>query len=88
MATFMSRLKRFDVYREVPSDLTEPTAAGGALSVVALATMALLFLSELASFLTTETTNTMFVDPSTDGPDSRITINMDITMHALPCSSQ
>ncbi|XXQ31370.1 Endoplasmic reticulum vesicle transporter C-terminal domain-containing protein [Plasmodiophora brassicae] len=86
MATFMSRLKRFDVYREVPSDLTEPTAAGGALSVVALATMALLFLSELASFLTTETTNTMFVDPSTDGPDSRITINMDITMHALPCS--
>eukprot|EP00474_Spongospora_subterranea_P001139 CRZ01597.1 hypothetical protein [Spongospora subterranea] len=84
--SFIRGLKRFDVYREVPSDLTEPTVAGASISIFAFVIIGILFLSEFFSFLSTETVNTMFVDPSPDGHQMTLAVNMDISMLALPCS--
>lgn len=84
----MSQLKSFDVYREIPSDLTEPTVAGATASVTAIILMSLLFVSELSTFLSTETATSMYVDPETDAYEttSRMTINLDIVLPSMPCS--
>lgn len=42
-----SRLKSLDIYRKLPSDLTEPTMAGALVSIVSTICIALLFLTEL-----------------------------------------
>lgn len=103
--SFIKNLKRFDVYREIPADLTgelsqviaflsinlffvEPTVAGASLSIFAIVSIVVLFLSEFVSFLSMETVNTMFVDPESEGQQSSLPINMDISMLALPCSSR
>lgn len=50
--------------------------------------MLFLFLSEMSEFLSTQTVTTMFVNPESDAHQlsSRLTINIDIVMPALPCS--
>ncbi len=41
-----SKLKSFDIYRKLPSDLTEPTLSGALVSIVSTVIMLLLFISE------------------------------------------
>lgn len=50
--------------------------------------MLFLFLSEMSAFLSTQTVTNMFVNPDSDAHQlaSRLTINIDIVMPALPCS--
>ena len=42
----VNRLKSFDVYRKLPSDLTEPTTSGAIVSVLSTIIMIILFISE------------------------------------------
>lgn len=77
------KLMRLDVYRKLPQDLTESTVSGALVSVVAVALMGLLFLSELNSFLTVTTTSEMFVDINRGG--ELLTINIDLTFTKFPC---
>lgn len=48
----LGRLRGLDVYGGIPVELSEPTSAGGLLSISALLLLSLLFLSELSSYLT------------------------------------
>ena len=43
-------LKKFDIYKKLPSDLTEPTLSGAIISIVAASIMLILFLSELHKY--------------------------------------
>ena len=45
---------RFDIYRKVPKDLTQPTLTGACISLCSVAFMTYLFLSELAAFIIPE----------------------------------
>ena len=45
---------RFDIYRKVPKDLTQPTYIGACISVSSMALIAFLFTSELIAFLSPE----------------------------------
>jgi hypothetical protein len=65
--TVVANIKKLDVYRKLPSDLTEPTAAGAIVSVIASIVMALLFISELTAFMSVSTTSEMFVDINRGG---------------------
>lgn len=42
-----ARLRRLDIYRKLPSDLTEPTMAGALISLISTVIIGLLFFTEL-----------------------------------------
>lgn len=81
--TVKEKLKKLDVYRKVPADLTEPTLSGAIVSIVAASFMVLLFFSELSEFLRVTTQSEMFVDVNRGG--EKLTINIDLTFPRFPC---
>ncbi|CAG9317000.1 unnamed protein product [Blepharisma stoltei] len=81
--TVKSKLKRFDVYRKLPHDLTEPTLSGAFVSIIACAFMTLLFLTELAEYLKVNTNTEMFVDINRGG--EKLVININLTFPKYPC---
>ena len=81
--TVKSKLKKFDVYRKLPQDLTEPTISGAMVSIVACSFMLLLFLSELNTYLTVSTSTEMFVDINRGG--EKLVINIDVVFPKYPC---
>jgi len=62
--TVQSKLKSFDVYRKLPSELTEPTMSGAMVSILSAVIMAVLFVTELSEYLTITESSEMFVDVS------------------------
>eukprot|EP00904_Undaria_pinnatifida_P013499 jgi/Undpi1/927/HiC_scaffold_10.g04391.m1 len=78
----MPTIKTFDFYRKIPLDLTETTLQGAVMSGCALFCMLILFLCELRAFLTPEVYSTVAIDSN---QDSKLRINFNITMLALPC---
>jgi hypothetical protein len=81
--TVKSKLKKFDVYRKLPQDLTEPTVSGALVSIVACSFMLLLFLSELNTYLAISTSTEMFVDINRGG--EKLIINIDVIFPRYPC---
>lgn len=81
--TVKSKLKKFDVYRKLPQDLTEPTISGAMVSIVACSFMLVLFLSELNTYLTVSTSTEMFVDINRGG--EKLLINIDVVFSRYPC---
>lgn len=62
-----SKLKNFDMYRKLPSDLTEPTLSGAIVSLLSTIIMLVLFISEFNGYLTIEENSEMFVDIAQGG---------------------
>jgi hypothetical protein len=42
-----SKLRKLDIYRKLPSDLTEPTKAGATISLLSTIVIIVLFITEL-----------------------------------------
>lgn len=84
----MSFIRRFDLYREVQSDFTKSTTTGAVVSLVSLLVMSALFLSEFLSYRAVRQESTMLVDAPVDTQDEHamLQINMNITVHKLPCA--
>lgn len=76
------RLREMDFYRRVPRDLTEPTLAGGTLSVVAAACMAALLLLQVMSAMRTFATYQVVVDTS---EDASMTVHFNLTFPKVSC---
>jgi hypothetical protein len=57
-----SKLRAVDLYRKLPSELTEPTLSGALISIISTSIIILLIISEFASFMSTRETSEMFVD--------------------------
>lgn len=82
-----SQLKKFDVYRDVPKDLTEQTVIGAIVSLLCGIIVVYLFCSEFLAFLTIETTSEMYVDPDIDHHNhATIMIRMNFTVPRMPCA--
>lgn len=79
----MVNLKRIDFYRRVPVDLTEPTAPGAIISIVAGVFMTALFVGEVWSYVSPPQRTDMFVAQDQDG--SKLKVNFDMSFHKLPC---
>ena len=77
-------MRRMDLYRRVPVDLTEPTAPGAIISIVAVILMVLLFLGEVRSYVTPPSRSDMFV-ASDEGHGSKLRVNYNFTFYKLPC---
>ncbi|XP_031563527.1 endoplasmic reticulum-Golgi intermediate compartment protein 1-like [Actinia tenebrosa] len=77
-------VRRFDIYRKVPKDLTEPTYTGAVISILSCVFMSFLFLSEFYSFVTTEIASELFVDnPSPKNEHLPVVLNL--TLPRMRC---
>jgi len=79
----MRAIKRFDLYRKVPRDLTEPTLSGAAVSCCTVTLALYLFSAEFFVFVQRRWESEMFIAESTT--EEKLQINLDITLPALPC---
>lgn len=75
-------LRRFDVYSKVHDDYRVKTQSGGLISLVALLTMSVLFLSELDNYLTVEVVDHIMVDTRLN---EKLAIGLNITFAHLRC---
>ncbi|XP_035706942.1 endoplasmic reticulum-Golgi intermediate compartment protein 1 [Folsomia candida] len=79
-------LRRLDIYRKVPKDLTQPTLAGAIISIACVVVIFVLFCSELAGFLRVEIISQVYVDnPTTAETTDRIPVSIDIELPNLKC---
>jgi len=58
----MISLRKYDFYKKLPSELTEPTLSGAIISIVAATIMFILFISELNGYFYIEESSEMFID--------------------------
>jgi len=78
----LRRLKKLDIYRKVPRDLTEGSAAGGMLTAVAIVLLFVLTIAELRSLAQIHDETELVVDRSEDGA---FRINLNLTVLGLSC---
>lgn len=79
----MKAVKRFDLYRKVPRDLTEPTLSGATVSCLTVTFAIYLFFSELTVFMRRSWESEMFIDESKT--EEKLQININVTLPAMPC---
>uniref|UniRef100_A0A674H3A2 Endoplasmic reticulum-Golgi intermediate compartment protein n=1 Tax=Taeniopygia guttata TaxID=59729 RepID=A0A674H3A2_TAEGU len=77
--------RRFDIYRKVPKDLTQPTYTGAIISVCCCLFILFLFLSELTGFIATEIVNELYVDDPDKDSGGKIEVNLNISLPNLHC---
>ncbi|XP_074987441.1 endoplasmic reticulum-Golgi intermediate compartment protein 1 isoform X2 [Caretta caretta] len=77
--------RRFDIYRKVPKDLTQPTYTGAIISVCCCLFILFLFLSELTGFIATEIVNELYVDDPDKESGGKIEVNLNISLPNLHC---
>ena len=58
----MFDVKRFDVYRKLPKDLTQPTTAGAVISILSTCFIFFLLISEGLAFMQDELVSELYVD--------------------------
>jgi len=80
---FGKRIKAFDIYRKLPTDLSEPTTSGALVSIIATVIMLLLFISELRDYIALDERSEMFV--AGDADEKKIRVNLDIEFPKFPC---
>ncbi|CAG0891053.1 unnamed protein product [Darwinula stevensoni] len=79
-------VKRFDIYRKVPKDLTQPTLTGAVISIACCIFMTFLFLSEFMSFMSTEIVSDLFVD-NPGHHEERIPVRINVSLPHLNCKA-
>lgn len=79
----LRRLRRLDMYRKVPKDLTEGSVIGGLVTAVAVVVLLLLTLAELRSLAQVTLQTEIVVDKHS--ANTQIRINLDVTVLGLSC---
>ncbi|EFN59158.1 hypothetical protein CHLNCDRAFT_138016 [Chlorella variabilis] len=79
----LARLKSVDFYRKLPTDLTEATLSGAAISIATTFIILFLLGAELSSYMSTQTRTDMVVDRSAHGELLRV--NFNISFPQLSC---
>ncbi|XP_052102668.1 endoplasmic reticulum-Golgi intermediate compartment protein 1-like isoform X2 [Mytilus californianus] len=77
-------IRRFDIYRKVPKDLTQPTLTGACISISSVLFILYLFLSELSLFLTHEVISELTVEDPVRHTE-KIPVFINITLPQLKC---
>jgi len=76
-------LRRLDIYRKVPKDLTQPTLTGACISVACICFIFFLLLSEFLTFITIDLHSELFVH--NPGDSERVPVILDISLPNMGC---
>lgn len=74
----MFDVKRFDVYRKLPKDLTQPTTTGAVISIISTCFILFLLISEALAFAQEELISELYVDDPTLGEKIPVRIKIDL----------
>ncbi|KAJ8453032.1 hypothetical protein Cgig2_014795 [Carnegiea gigantea] len=83
MNSIFQKLREIDAYPKINEDFYKRSFSGGVITLISSLVMALLFFSELRSYLHIVTETKLVVDTSRGG---NFTINFDVTFPAVPCT--
>jgi hypothetical protein len=79
-------IRRFDIYRKVPKDLTQPTNAGASISICCILFILFLFISELFGFIVPDVNSQLFVhNAAGSNVDEKIQVTLDISVFEIQC---
>jgi len=81
--TLADRIRDLDFYKDLPSDLAQPTVSGASISTVFLGMITLLFLSQVFTFLSPVKSSEMVIDVSKGS--EKLGININVTFPRTPC---
>jgi len=76
-------LRRLDIYRKVPKDLTQPTLTGACISVACICFIFFLLLSEFLFFITVDLHSELFVH--NPGDSERVPVKIDVSLPLMGC---
>ena len=76
------RLRKLDIYRKVPKDLTEGSAVGGFITTISVIVLLMLTIAELRNLTTIANETELIIDRSEDGA---FRINLNVTVIGLSC---
>lgn len=79
----MFDIRRLDIYRKVPKDLTQPTTVGAIISIVSLLFVFLMVLTSFINFLTPKIQSEMFVDDP--GREGRVKVTINVSLPFQLC---
>lgn len=77
-------IRRFDIYRKVPKDLTQPTLTGAIISVSSVLFILFLFLSELSLFISIDLHSELTVEDPVKHSE-KIPVYINITLMKMSC---
>lgn len=79
-------VKKFDIYRKINKDLTEPTLTGAIISICCVTIIIILLICELASYLSPEIVSELFVENiESAGYSDKINVYLNISLPKLSC---
>jgi len=76
-------IRRFDIYRKVPKDLTQPTTTGAAISLTCCAFILYMLASEFLRFLSVNVMSELYVDDPQSG--DRIPVRIIVELPEMDC---
>jgi hypothetical protein len=76
------RLRKIDVYRKIPKDLTEGSAVGGIVTICSIVMLVIIALFELSAVMKISRETDIVVDR---GEDELFRVNLNITLKGLSC---
>ncbi|XP_064600110.1 endoplasmic reticulum-Golgi intermediate compartment protein 1-like [Liolophura sinensis] len=77
-------IRRFDVYRKVPKDLTQPTLTGAVISISSILFIAFLFISELLVFISPDIVSVLYVDDPVQH-SQKLPVFLNISLPRMKC---
>lgn len=77
-------IRRFDVYRKIPKDLTQPTYTGGGISICCTLFILYLLIAEFYAFIIPTVVSELYVGHS-DANSSMISVKLDISVFGTQC---
>jgi len=79
----MVDIRRLDIYRKVPKDLTQPTTSGACISVVCVMFISFMLINDLLAFLSVDIHSELFVDDP--GREGRVQVHINVSLLHLAC---
>jgi len=76
-------VKKFDIYRKIPKDLTQPTVAGAVVSICCVVFITFMLGTELLWFVSPDIRSDLTVDNT--NPTDRIPVRINITLPKMKC---
>lgn len=77
-------IRKFDIYRKIPKDLTQPTNTGATISICCVLFIGFLFVSEFVGFIVPEVMSQLFVHNSGQH-NEKIPVALDISVFNIGC---
>jgi len=76
-------VKKFDIYRKIPKDLTQPTTAGAVVSICCVLFITFMLATELMWFIAPDIRSDLTVDNA--NPTDKIPVRINVTMPRMKC---